>query len=585
MNAKFADAALWVFSSLELSILVKATLVLAVGWLAARLAYTARASVRHLVVATSFVALAALPALIASVPVFAIGVAVAGETAGALPPAARASLDDTSTSAGTVPVDQSPARTSWSLTQWLRATWAAGVVLFLLPVASALWRLSTIGRTGLPAAWARAEFARLTSARGVSVPIDLLEHEAVAGPMTFGITRPVIVLPPDAREWSNAELRCALTHELEHIQRRDWLMQIVARSVSAFYWFHPMVWSAWRRLCLEAERSCDDAVVASEERTDYAAQLVTLAQRMSDTTARPMLGMANRTDLSARVTAVLDDRLHRGRAGFAAAAGTVLAALLLVGSVAPVSAVAKPGRIAAAVDETSSQAPEPRVVRAAEPPLDQPAKAGDSRRVTTSTSGVTKSAKVIGGEAVRPAPVQIANNQTRRIFVLGEIRTPGRYSIEGDVPLLEVIENAGSLTLAASGDITVHRYNDPQAARTTPAVPGDARVSEVLRVTLDELKAGRVTSTLQLQDGDTIFIVPAQRFYVLGYIRTPGSFVLKPNMTVGNAIAIAGGLTDQGSSTGIRIVRRVDGAQVEVDAAMEDLIRPNDTIRVGQRLQ
>ena len=55
----------------------------------------------------------------------------------------------------------------------------------------------------------------------------------------------------------------------------------------------------------------------SEERTDYAEQLVTLAQRMSATPVQPMLGMANRSDLSTRVTAVLDDRLRRGRAGFA----------------------------------------------------------------------------------------------------------------------------------------------------------------------------------------------------------------------------------------------------------------------------
>ena len=41
-------------------------------------------------------------------------------------------------------------------------------------------------------------------------------------------------------------------------------MQILARAVAAFYWFHPLVWMAWRRLCLEAERSCDDAVVMSE---------------------------------------------------------------------------------------------------------------------------------------------------------------------------------------------------------------------------------------------------------------------------------------------------------------------------------
>ena len=159
--------------------------------------------------------------------------------------------------------------------------------------------------------------------------------------MTFGISRPVIVLPLDAREWSEAELRRALMHELEHIQRGDWLMQIVARTVAACYWFHPLVWMAWRRLCLEAERSCDDAVVISEERTDYAEQLVTLAQRMSATPVQPMLGMANRSDLSTRVTAVLDDRLRRGRAGFALAAGTIAAAALVVLTVAPVRAVAR----------------------------------------------------------------------------------------------------------------------------------------------------------------------------------------------------------------------------------------------------
>jgi hypothetical protein len=117
-------------------------------------------------------------------------------------------------------------------------------------------------------------------------------------------------------------------------------MQIVARTVAALYWFHPLVWTAWRRLCLEAERSCDDAVVITEERTDYADQLVTLAQRMSAAPGHPLLGMANRSDLSTRITAVLDERLRRGRAGFALAAGTLAVAALVVLTVAPVRAVA-----------------------------------------------------------------------------------------------------------------------------------------------------------------------------------------------------------------------------------------------------
>ena len=160
-------------------------------------------------------------------------------------------------------------------------------------------------------------------------------------------------------------------------------MQIVARTVAAFYWFHPLVWSAWRRLCLEAERSCDDAVVVSEERTDYAEQLVTLAQRMSATPVQPMLGMANRSDLSTRVTAVLDDRLHRGRAGFALAAGTVAAAALVVIAVAPVRAVIKEeltedAVTMAAEEQRSRQVPAgQRKARALDRELYEAAEAGD----------------------------------------------------------------------------------------------------------------------------------------------------------------------------------------------------------------
>jgi len=269
--------------------------------------------------------------------------------------------------------------------------------VFLIPVASALWRLSMIRRTGLPVAWHRAELSRLAAARGVSLPVELLEHEDVPGPMTFGVTRPVIVLPLDAREWSEAELRRALMHEIEHIQRGDWLMQIVARTVSALYWFHPLVWTAWRRLCLEAERSCDDAVVISEERTDYAEQLVTLAQRMSATPVQPMLGMANRSDLSARVTAVLDDRLRRGRAGMALAAATVFAAVLVVATVAPVRAIAKAEAAAVISEDQSSRRPVQRASRALDRELYEAANDGDFEGVKELlAAGANASAKIEG---------------------------------------------------------------------------------------------------------------------------------------------------------------------------------------------
>jgi beta-lactamase regulating signal transducer with metallopeptidase domain len=350
-------AVLFVSQTTELSIVAKATLILAASLAITRAATRARASARHVIIAAAFAALLTLPLVLAAAPAIRIEVAAPPTVATIAAPAPAAAAAPSS-AAATVEAAPQPVSVlvralPLSLAQWTRAVWLAGALVFLLPVATALWRLSVIRRTGIPVAWHRAELARLADARGVALPVELLEHEAVPGPVTFGLSRPVIVLPPDAREWSEAELRRALTHELEHIQRGDWLMQIVARSVAALYWFHPLVWSAWRRLCLEAERSCDDAVVIGEEKTDYAEQLVTLAQRMAATPVQPMLGMANRSDLSARVTAVLDDRLQRGRTGLTFAAGTIAAAALMVIAVAPVRAVARP-----AADAVMAQAPD-----------------------------------------------------------------------------------------------------------------------------------------------------------------------------------------------------------------------------------
>lgn len=342
MIAQLASLAVQISSSPELSLLAKATLILLAALAATAISRRARASVRHLVVATSFAALIVLPVFLL-MPPFSVDVPIAAAAAGNAAAMVEAPIRGGQPSPAAIESDTTPANTplpAWSIGQWLRVTWLAGAIVFLIPVAAVLWRLSMIRRTGIPIAWHRHELSRLADARGVSLPIELLEHEAVPGPFTFGLARPVIVLPPDAREWNEAELRRALMHEIEHIHRGDWVMHILARAIAALYWFHPLVWSAWRRLCLEAERSCDDAVVISEERSDYAEQLVTLAQRMSATPVQPLLGMANRSDLSTRVTAVLDDRVHRGRAGLALAAGTITAAAAVVLSVAPVRAVA-----------------------------------------------------------------------------------------------------------------------------------------------------------------------------------------------------------------------------------------------------
>jgi bla regulator protein blaR1 len=180
----------------------------------------------------------------------------------------------------------------------------------------------------------------LAHGAGVGTSVDVVVHEALSAPITCGVVRPFILLPPDAHEWPPSALSRALVHELEHVKRRDWAVQTLARIVCAVYWFHPLVWFAYRQLCLQAEHACDDAVVLRSEDTSYADQLVTLARRMAARPAVAVLGMAQRSDLAARVSAVLDASRSRGRAGMVRAGGIAVAALVVLVTVAPLQVVA-----------------------------------------------------------------------------------------------------------------------------------------------------------------------------------------------------------------------------------------------------
>lgn len=126
---------------------------------------------------------------------------------------------------------------------------------------------------------------------------------------------------------------------MEHVRRRDWLVQTMARITCAIYWFHPLAWSAWRRLRLECEQACDDAVLREAEPTAYAEQLVMLARRVSQATSVPLLSMADGSHLSQRVSAVLDGRRARGRVSAIAATSIAGMSLAVAASIAPLHAV------------------------------------------------------------------------------------------------------------------------------------------------------------------------------------------------------------------------------------------------------
>lgn len=369
-----------------LLLVVKATLILLAGLCAAALASRARASVRHLILASTFAALLMLPlaGLMASPNVIELRVlepeadppgsllraasvmpAKAGTQAEAGPAAREREGRVSSVAPAEAGIQRNqgagPAGARASAFEAAVGVWGAGFVLLLSLLAAALVRLRAVRRRGLPWVAGEALAEDLAQRRDVRPAPALTLHEDISAPMTYGVRRPLIVLPVDAESWDPGDLRRALVHEIEHVRRKDWAVQVVARGVCAAYWFHPLVWVAWRQLCLEGERACDDAVLQGTQATagtDYAQQLVTLAQRLSTGEGGFVTSMANRSDLSVRVRAVLDGNQTRGSVGRAGVLAAAAAAGIVAMLVAPISVVAVE-RQAPAASPAASAKPSP----------------------------------------------------------------------------------------------------------------------------------------------------------------------------------------------------------------------------------
>lgn len=325
----------FIANSPELMLLLKTSFVIAAGLLIVWAYRSARASIRHLCLTCTFALMVLVPlsALIAPSLRFEITDPKVEITATQLVQGPVNTLQNQTvgTSFGTSTIAR--AAFSWRKMIWI--VWALGAALLLIRLAISFLRLRLIRRAGIPSLELNRTMRLLTTSAGMRRQVEVLLHDDVEVPFTSGFLLPVIFLPSDASTWSELDLQRVLVHELEHIKRCDWLVQVLVRTVCAFYWFQPLVWIAWRQICLEAERACDDAVVIGNEQTAYAEQLVNLARRLSNTLAPPVLSMANRSDLSRRVSAILDQNQARGKAGARWTVATLAVTALLVSAIAP----------------------------------------------------------------------------------------------------------------------------------------------------------------------------------------------------------------------------------------------------------
>jgi hypothetical protein len=463
MTPLLAYAALVVGGSFELSLVLKATLVVTAGLLAARCARRARASTRHLILACTFAALLALPVAILAVPGVALEVPVRGLRVELVPrieprrPAtADASADlDPRSRGGTERSFPPP----WRVV--LGTAWAGGAALLFLWLGAAVWRFDRFRRRGVPWLDARARVTPLAAGAGSRRQVDVLLHEDLAAPATCGWWHPVVLLPLDATGWSDGDIRRALVHELEHVRRGDWPVHLAARLAGAAFWFHPLVWIAFRRMCLEAERACDDAVLRDADTTDYAAQLVQLARRLSNGGAQPSLAMASRSDLSSRIAAILDRTQSRGPLAVVPAAFVVIATLSATLAVAPVRAVA----VAAGDSAGQNARREPRrLLRALDARLFEAAEEGNVDDISSLTAAGANVDAVIYGDG-SPLIAAARNGRVEAVRLLLD---------RGADPDLPVRGDGSPLIMAArEGHADIVGLLLDRGARIDQAVPDD----------------------------------------------------------------------------------------------------------------
>jgi polysaccharide export outer membrane protein len=184
--------------------------------------------------------------------------------------------------------------------------------------------------------------------------------------------------------------------------------------------------------------------------------------------------------------------------------------------------------------------------------------------------------------------VAIEQYRSQKIYVVGEVRTPGAYPLSGDMRLVEALALAGSTMPTASGEAVIVRATNEavvvDAARLSAPDPNSPTSENVVRVDLRELENGNLSQNVPLKSGDTIFVLRAESVYVFGQVKSPGAYPLRQkNTTVLQALSLAGGVTDRGAVGRIQIVRIVDGKKQEIRAELTDFIMPRDTIIVPER--
>jgi beta-lactamase regulating signal transducer with metallopeptidase domain len=215
--------------------------------------------------------------------------------------------------------------------------WAAGVLLLSIRLLFGWVRAHELARRNAQPAgseWQQAA-ARLADALRLRRGVELLESAAVEVPTVIGFFRPIILLPMATLSGlSTEQIEMILAHELAHIRRHDFLINLLQAVVETLLFYHPAVWWMSGRVRIERENCCDDmAVAVCGNALQYARALTRLEELRVDP-AHAFIA-ANGGSLISRIRRLIGERAESPNGPSRWAAGAALLTVLLVLLAAP----------------------------------------------------------------------------------------------------------------------------------------------------------------------------------------------------------------------------------------------------------
>ncbi len=345
--------------------------------------------------------------------------------------------------------------------QLLVGVWAAGVLVGMARLLGGVHRLRRISHgaeTDDDGRWTRLALEIATASR-LRHRVVICHTDAPDLLGTFGLWPPRVLLPMQARLWNDDRMRVVLLHEMAHIRRHDWIVQLCTDALRSVCWFNPLFRVACARLRRHSEQACDDAVLrAGIQPRAYAAHLLDLARvcRRHDLASAVTTPMARPSTLERRVFAMLDSTLDRTPLS-ARALLTTLALLVL--ATLPIAALG-----------AGQSAPLPL-----------------TGSVYDATGGVLPAVELVVEDASQQK-WQVSTDASGR-FTFPQL-APGRYVLEASMPGFRPLRDDFTLRSARDWDraitLQVGTIRESIAVRseraTAPSAPSRAQGPQALRV-------------------------------------------------------------------------------------------------------